>query len=230
MSKLPSKRVIWLVIVLVVITISILWYTGYRARQEKEAKLARYTEEFLAKQKNIEAVAIKGLQNDEKTKTLIEKTPNLIISTSTATLTAQLQAYNLAVISALKPLNIKRGNEPQAVIFAIDKNDASLLRPVVESRIYHQAASKNLAQVIVPKELSAQHKKIIGDINFLVSILRDMETATDQPQSALVNSKSFMTTYEVFLKSLGDLNQYISDKGLTLNPKDQINVFISYTQ
>lgn len=228
--KLPSKRVIWLVIVLVVIAVSVLWYAGYRARQEKEAKIARYTQDFLTKQKNIEAVAIKGLQNDEKNKTLIEKTPNLIISTSTATLTTQLQDYNLAVIKALESLNIKRGNEPQAVIAAIDKNDPSLLRPVVESRIYHQTASKNLAQVIVPKELSAQHKKLIGDINFLVSILHDMEMATDQPQSALTNSKAFMNNYSVLLKSINDLNQYLSDKGLKLETKDQIQVFVSFVK
>lgn len=213
-----------------VITISILWYTGYRDRQEREAKLAQYTQEFLAKQKNIEAVAAKDLQNETDVKTPIDKTPKLTISTSTASSIVQLRAYNLAVINALKPLNIKRENEPQAVITAIDKNDSSLLRPVVESRIYHQTASQNLAQIIIPKEMEAQHKKIIGDINFLVSILRNMEMATDQPRAALNNSQSFMTNYAVFLKSLDNLNQDLSNKGLKIGTGDQIQVFVSFVQ
>ncbi len=213
-----------------VIAVSVLWYAGYQDRKDKEAKLAQYTKEFLDKQKNIEAVAVKELQGDATGRTPIDSIPPLTISTSTASSTEQLRIYNLAVIEALKPLSVKRANEPQAVLEAIDKNDPSLLRPVVESRIYHQTVAQNLAQIVVPKEILTEHKKIISDLNFLVSILRSMEVATEQPQLALTNSKALITNYPVLIKDINNLTQHLVDRGVKLGTKDQIQIFVSFAQ
>lgn len=230
MSKLPSKRIILLVIVLVVITISVLWYAGYKERKKDETRLAQYTQEILSQQKNIEAVAVNGLKNDEPVITPIEKTPSLIISTSTASSTAQLRNYRLAVTEALKPLNIKRGSEPQAVFDAIDKNDKNLLNTVTISKLYHRAAAKNLSGVIIPKEMVAQHKKLISDLNFLVSILTNMEMALEQPEVALNNTKSFISNYSTLIKSLEDINSYLATKGVKLSSQEKLQVFESFTQ
>jgi len=218
------------VVVLVIITIGILWFVGYQDRQDKKAKLEQYTQEFLAKQKNIEAVAVKGLINEEETKTPIETIPQLLVSTSTATSNEEFHSYGLAVATALKPLSLERENEPQAVLNAIDNNDPAILRPVTESRIYHQTASRNLAQITVPKEMVTMHKKLISDLNFLVSLLINMEKAINQPQSALNNSKSFITNYSVFLKSVENLNKYLADKGVKFAPQEKIQIFVSFTQ
>jgi hypothetical protein len=218
------------VIVLVVLTIGVLWYVGYQSEKEKASRLEQYTKEFLDKQKNIEAVAVKGLQDGGVVPTPIETLPPIIISSSTASSTDELRAYGLAVAKALEPLGLKRGNEPQAVMAAIDKNDPSLLRPVVESRIYHQTAVQNLTQVIVPKALVAQHKKILDELNFIVSILREMEKATDQPQPALNNSNSFMSNYLIFLKSIDDLNKYLTVNDSEFRPQAEIKIFVSFGQ
>ena len=82
-------------IVLVVVTIGLLWWVGYQKQKERGARLEQFTKEFLDKQKSIEAVAVKGLQNDEMVATPIEKLPQIIISTSTASSTEQLHNYIL---------------------------------------------------------------------------------------------------------------------------------------
>lgn len=213
-----------------VITISVLWYAGYRERKANEARLAQYTQELISQQKNIEAVAVKGLQNDEPVVTPIAQTPDLIISSSTASSTAQLRAYGLAMTEALKSLNIKRGSEPQAVFDAIDKNDKTLLSPVTISKVYHRAVAKNLAEVVVPKELATQHRKLISDLNFLVSILTNMEKALEQPEVALNNTKSFISNYPTLIKSLGDINDYFATKGVKFSAQEKLQVFVSFTQ
>ncbi len=217
-------------IVLVVVTIGLLWWVGYQKQKERGARLEQFTKEFLDKQKSIEAVTVKGLQNDEMVATPIEKLPQIIISTSTASSTEQLHNYILTLTKAFKPLGLERENEVQAVMDAIDKNDSSLLRPVIKSRIYHQTTAQNLAQVIVPKEMATQHKKIIGDLNFIASILSNMEKAVDQPQSALNNSKSFISNYLIFLKSIDDLNKYSAEKDPKFSSLDKIKIFVSFSQ
>jgi len=214
----------------VVIAISVLWCVGHQDRKEKEALLEKYTQEFLDKQNNIEAVAIKGLQNDERVATPIEKVPALTISTSTASSTEQLRNYAIAVAKALKPLNLERESEPKAVIDTIDNNNSALLKPILESKVYHQTASNNLAQIVVPEEMLTQHKKMISDLNFFVSLLTNMSKALEQPQSALNNSKSFMTNYSDFLYTIASLDQYFTDKNIQLDPQDRIQIFVSFTQ
>jgi hypothetical protein len=230
LARLPSKKVIWLVIILVVITIGLLWYIGARDKREKESRLAQYTKELLDKQKNIEAVAIKGLISNEPTATEIEKLPKMIVLTTATSSTEQLRTYGLALAKALKSLSLERKNEPQAVMEAIDKNDLSALRSVTESRIIHQVAVQNMAIITVPKELVDQHTKIINQLNFLVSLLKNMEKATDQPQIALNNSKSFISNYSTFLGLIDNLNKYFADKEIKFSPQEKIQIFVSFTQ
>lgn len=228
MALLPSKKVIRLVIILVVITVCLLWFVGHQNRSRREALRDQYLKEFLAKQKNIEAVAVGSLQKNEFVASPIEKSSPVRVLASTPSSIEQLHTYGLEVIKALKPLEIPRGSEPQAVMDAVDKNDPSLLKPVVESRIYHQSATQNLAQIIVPKELAEQHKKIIDQLNFLSSILENMAKAIEQPGPALNNSQSFVTNYEVFLKQLDTLTQTLVKNGVKFTPQEKLKIFISY--
>ncbi|MFA5290847.1 MAG: hypothetical protein WC385_00840, partial [Candidatus Paceibacterota bacterium] len=151
-----------------VITIGLFWFIGKRNKEKEAVRLEQYTQELLAQQKNLEAVAVKDLKNTEVIKTPIELTPDLVIASSSANQPEQLRAYDLAMVKAFEPLGTNRGNEVTAVLSAIDKNDPTLLKAVTESRINHQAVSANLARVIVPQELVSQHRKLIFQINFIV--------------------------------------------------------------
>ncbi len=217
-------------IFLVILTISVLWFVGHQNKKREASRLEQYMKELLDKQKSLEVVAIKGLKENNFTPTPIETLPPLIISTSTTNSTEELQIYGLVIAKAFEPLGLKRGNEPQAVMDAIDKNDSSLLRPVVESRIYHQTAVQNLTQIVVPRTLAVQHKKILNELNFIVSLLREMEKAVDQPQSALNNSDSFMSNYLIFLKSIDDLNKYLMANTTNFRSQDKIKIFVSFNQ
>lgn len=228
MAHLPSKKVIWLVIVLVVITIVVLWYVGNKSKNDRESQLKQYTQEILSKQKNLEATALKDPQNSNFAPATIEKLPPLKVSTSSASSTEELQNYEFHVAQALKPLGLERANEVQAVISAIDKNDASLLRPVVESRIYHQTAVHDLSQVVVPQILVDQHKKILSQLNFIVSLLSNMEKAVEQPSPALNNSRSFISNYQIFLSLIDRLNNFYLTNNIEIKPQNQIEIFLSF--
>ncbi|MFA5023102.1 MAG: hypothetical protein WC537_02455 [Candidatus Paceibacterota bacterium] len=213
-----------------VITIGLFWFIGKRNKEKEAVRLEQYTQELLAQQKNLEAVAVKDLKNTEVIKTPIELTPDLVIASSSANQPEQLRAYDLAMVKAFEPLGTNRGNEVTAVLSAIDKNDPTLLKAVTESRINHQAVSANLARVIVPQELVSQHRKLIFQINFIVSLLTNMEKALDEPRSALSSSKGFISAYSTLSKLVSNLNKYLTDKGIKLSPQEQIKIFDSLSQ
>lgn len=207
----------------------IFWYVGYQDKTKKEAAKKQYLEETLGQKKNIEAIAIQELLNGQPTKAKVEINTKLNIASSTnLATTEQLKTYGLDVAEALRPLSNKRENEPKAVVDSVDKNDQTLLKPVTESRILHEAVVQNLKKVSVPKELVTEHQKIITETSVLVVFLKNMENAPSQPSNALKSSQDFITRYPVFLETIDTLNKYFASKGIKFTKEEITPIFISF--
>jgi len=217
-----------------VIAIGVLWYVGDKNKREQEAKKAEYIKEFLAKQKNIEAVALQDQSNqgDTNSVTVDLNIPKTIVATTTkaSSTPAQLRAYSLALAEALTPLSAPRASEPEAVLQAISNNEASFLKPVTTSRIIHDKTLNNLSQIIVPKELVKQHEAIVSKMSLFVGQLTNMEKTLDQPRIALNNSEAFTKSYLEFVRLIGNLETFLSSQGLPINEQGRIRIFNSFNQ
>lgn len=215
-------------IFLVVITISIFWYIGYKDKQKQEVKLQQYFEEIIEKQKALEEVSQKELAGGENTISSRSLPPKPLIATSTASTSPQAyRDYGLAVADALKPLSQKREGEVRAVLSAIEKNDPALLKPVTTSRLYHEQVLQKLSKITVPEAISSRHFKITSQVQLLVTRLSVMEKALSQPTPALENSELFSRDYLSFLNSIETLNQFFAVNEVEFSEAEKINIFMA---
>lgn len=231
LTKLPSKKIIWLVIFLVLLTLGILWYVGYQDKKEKEVKRAQYLAEIIEKEKGLEKVVAQEMVNPKDDKiTLIPKPAPLKISSSTDPMEQQIKGYALLIKQAFISLEEERGNEVGAVISATEKASAVPLSIVTKSRIAHQMTYENIKQISVPnqKELQSRHRQVIYELTGIIAMLEVMENALQEPTKALNYSKSYMTNYKNFSLAVDNLNSFYAEQKITIDKKDLISLYISF--
>lgn len=228
MKNVPSKKVIWLIVILMVTTVGLFWYLGYKDRKEKVALKEKYAEEILLKRQSLEKAA---LQEVNKPATVVDEgsvpKPATITPNSSSSEQALYYNYGLAVAQALKPLSQTRESEPRAVLNALDKGDPSLLKPVTISRSLHQQALDNMKKIVVPKDLESRHLKMMNQVNLLIYRLTKMSLALSEPTTALKNSESFITDYDSFILSIKALNQFFFINKVVFPEGSQINIFVN---
>lgn len=231
LSKLPSKRVIWLVIFLVGLTLVVFWYVGYTDNKKQTLKREAYLKEILAKEKNFQSIALKEVEGEKVELIPIPTIKPPIISTTTTSLNkkAQIREYGLAMTKALSPLSAPRDNEVKAILSAIEKNDPKLLSPVTNSRIIHEKAYGEITKIIVPKDenLKKLHYKVLYELSGLVGVFYNMEQAWAHPSQGLLGSKSLTSNYPNLLKAIDNLKIFYQREGVTFTEKEQTNIFWS---
>ena len=218
-------------ILLVVVAIGLFWYVGYQDKKNKEELKAKYLQELLAEQKNLELAVQANLQNTDQA-TIDQTLPPLPkLNTNKASSTEAFRQYGLGLVTALAPLEKKRGNEITAILSAIDKNDPTLLKPVMASRLLHEEAFNNLATLTVPQIFVTRHQALMLKLQIISNLLSKMEKALDQPKLALASSNSFLTTgYPNFLNALQDLDNSIRIKGVTFSASERAEIYLSFYQ
>lgn len=216
-------------IVLVVLTIGSLWFVGHQERIKEKAKLQGYVSNILEKQKNLESLSNQesSLSRNNVSLDQLADRPVIASSTTGTSSTQDLRSYGLKLTEALKPLSQRRESEVRAVISAIDKNNGSFIRSITFSRIIHEQVALRLTKIPVPKEIESRHFKITSQMNLLVSRLKNMEKALDQPTLALENSQSFNKDYLDFIKSIEALDLFFVTNKVNFAPNEKIQIFVS---
>jgi len=228
LAYLPGKKVIWLAIILVLITIGVLWWVGVQTKKETNQKLQRATEEILTKQKNLETLVQSSVKDDNENLDRVitlPKAPSL--KTSSQTDKDSLRQYGLNLTQALAPLSKPRENEIEATLAAIDKNDPNFIKSITQSRIYHDSAIENLSALTVPKEIASKHQDLIVSLEIVASLLRNMEKALSQPQLALTSSNLLATKDNDFLKNLEMINTWLAVRQISFTDEEKVKIFLS---
>lgn len=213
-----------------VIAISVFWYVGYSNKKEKEALKNQYLQNLLAKQKSLEKLATQDLLNnpesDRSVLLNIPTKPELKIIKETSSST--WREYGLDLVKALAPLSQKRPNEIKNTLSAIDNNDPTPLKLVVESRLSHEEAVTNLMKMTVPKDLVSRHQTLIVNLEIVTGLIKNMEQALNRPTIALSSGKLLPSYYQIFLQSLNQVNNDLISRKVILTKDQQAKIFLSF--
>ena len=231
MSKLPSKRIIWLVIVLVVITISVLWYVGYQEQRGRETKKQQLAQDIIQKQKNLELAVAKAQKNPtaDNLDDLILTSPDTIkVIVSSSTSTSSLRQYGLDLARALSFLTIKRDNEITLSWESISNNDQTKIKALVASRLKYETADNELSRVIVPTELVSQHRKLVANIKNIVIFLKQMELALEMPQAATMASRLFLQESVFLFGTVDKINNYLANRQINLTDQEKLKILSNF--
>ena len=230
MIRLPGKNVMRLVIVLVVITIGVLGYVGYKDKKAQELKKEALTKDLLTKQGNLESIVqgssdnLSGLSKIGSVKNL----DNIKINLSPATSTQAVRQYGLDLKNALINFSQKQASEIQAVTTAIDQKNAEELKVVVASRLRYEETSQKLKTVLVPQNLANPHRQLINNIDNSIILLKQMEKALTQPEASLEASRLFLQESVYFYQIIGKINNYFKVLNINYSDQEKMQLFVNY--
>lgn len=232
MIYLPSKKIIWLTIFLVVITIALLWFIGWRNNKEKAEKLERYYQEIIEKERSLEKIinqtqTIGQLSSMDDLATKIDWR-NIEIKINSATGPEALKQYGLDISKALNVFKERRASEVEAVSQALNKNDSSELEKLLTSKLTHQEAVDKLKLVSTPKEMADLHKQLISNLENSILMLTQMERALTNPEIALEASRLFIQESLLFHQTLGKISNYLSSHKIEFTDGEKIKALFEF--
>lgn len=230
MTRIPSKKIIWLFIVLMVLTIGLFWWVGSNAKKKEEAKLEQYYQEIINKEKNIEKVVREtDKTEDNKIDLIINNNWQAIqVKTTLASSTEKLKQYGLDLGQALAPLSEKRESETKATYQALNQNDPTELQKVVSSRLIHEKTVTQIQNLVVPIELADYQRQLIHSLQNSIKLLLTMEQALDKPEQALESSRLWIEENLLFHQTMVKLGNYLTSRQIQFDDNDKIKTFLKF--
>jgi hypothetical protein len=232
LARLPSKKVIWLVIVLVVITIASFWYVGSKTKKDSKEKLSRYYQEITEKENNLETVINNANLSSNKSSDFSLKTnsdwSSIEVNINQDVSAKALKQYGLDLGLALNTFSTQRTSEIKATFQALDKKDPTELKKVVNSRIIHEEAVAKLKLISVPKDLVGYHQQLINSLQNSTQFLSLMEKALEQPESALEASRLFVQESILFHQIMQKLSNYLTSQQIQFSDNEKARVLFEF--
>lgn len=230
MTRLPSKKIIWLFVILMVLTIGLFWWVGSNNKKKEKDKLERYYQEIIAKEKNIEEVIEKTISTED-TKVDLSFNNNwqaIKVNISLASSTVDLKQYGLALGQALAPLSERRESETEATYQALSQNDPTELRKVVNSRLIYEQVVEQVRDLSVPAELADYQRQLIHNLQNNIELLLKMEQAMDKPEQALEASRLWIEENKLFHETMIKLSNYLISRQVQFDDDDKIKTFLKF--
>ncbi|MCX6713918.1 MAG: hypothetical protein NTV48_02330, partial [Candidatus Vogelbacteria bacterium] len=186
MRRLPNKKVIILVVALLFVVVGILWYVGYKNKQDTRQKELAYYAKLMTEQKNLDSVVIEATKNGNGLETLsgvpVPSYKPIIASTSSP---VTLRRYGEELTKAMLPLSQKHENENLIMLRALDNKDPSEIKKLVEARIIYENVVNNLKKITIPAEAEKPQREIILTLNVISQTIANMEKILQEPVLAL---------------------------------------------
>lgn len=227
MNRLPSRKVIILAVILLVITIGVLWYVGKKNRTERERKQDQIMAELLEKNKNLREIVEgnlkeKGSLQSFNSASLFEGEEIKINTLETVTI-SDLKNYAENLAEIFKPLTKSRKNEVRIMLDALDNNNRTLTKEIVSARLTFEQIITTLSQTSTPGEMATLQKNIVLTLKKMSALTAQMEKVVDEPVLALESGQTYLTEIEKLTSFIKTLNDYLLKTG-AIGPENKIIV------
>lgn len=227
MNRLPSRKVIILAVILLVITIGVLWYVGKKNRTERERKQDQIMAELLEKNKNLREIVEgnlkeKGSLQSFNSASLFEGEEIKINTLETVTI-SDLKNYAENLAEIFKPLTKSRKNEVRIMLDALDNNNRTLTKEIVSARLTFEQIITALSQTSTPGEMATIQKNIVLTLKKMSALTAQMEKVVDEPVLALESGQTYLTEIEKLTSFIKTLNDYLLKTG-AIGPENKIIV------
>jgi len=227
LNRLPSRKVIILAVILLVITIGVLWYVGKKNRTERERKQDQIMAELLEKNKNLREIVEgnlkeKGSLQSFNSASLFEGEEIKINTLETVTI-SDLKNYAENLAEIFKPLTKSRKNEVRIMLDALDNNNRTLTKEIVSARLTFEQIITALSQTSTPGEMATIQKNIVLTLKKMSALTAQMEKVVDEPVLALESGQTYLTEIEKLTSFIKTLNDYLLKTG-AIGPENKIIV------
>lgn len=218
MNRLPSRKVIFFIVILLIITLGVLWYVGSKNRAERERREAEAIAEIINKNESLRNIVEDnlekkgGLQSFDPA-SLFENNDIQLDAMANVT-AADLQTYAERLVGALKPISGNRKHEVRIMLEAMDSGDRTMIQDVVSARLTFDSIADNLAKIPTPAETATFQKDLIISLQKLSALAAQMEKALDEPILALQSGNVYLAETANLINLADKLNNYLQQTGV----------------
>lgn len=218
MNRLPSRKVIFFIVILLFITLGVLWYVGSKNRTERERQEAEILTEILKKDQSLRNIVEDnlekkgGLQRFDPTSLFEEE--NLKLDVLANVTAADLQTYAERLTSALGPISGNRKHEVRIMLEAMDSGDRTMIKDIVSARLTFDSIASKLAKIPAPAETATFQKSLITSLQKLSALAAQMEKALDEPILALQSGNVYLAETANLINLADKLNNYLQQTGV----------------